>query len=205
MFEHLQRQLRDLSKTKEITVPIEADADGFLDKECPSEKCLFQFKVSEEDYKNILRDDVIFCPSCRHAEKADAWFTTEQMKAAKEYAQNHVMNKFNAAIRADEAVSKRRANRNSFFSITLKLKGGRHTVLLPLKAADPMKLKTTCEYCKCRYSYVGAAYFCPSCGQNSASHTFVQTLKSIRITAGVGDELRKSFASSSNDCRLMRM
>jgi hypothetical protein len=45
MFEHLQRQLRDLSKTKEITVPIEADADGFLDKECPSKKCLFQFKV----------------------------------------------------------------------------------------------------------------------------------------------------------------
>ena len=34
-------------KTKEITVPIEADADGFLDKECPSEKCLFQFKVLE--------------------------------------------------------------------------------------------------------------------------------------------------------------
>ena len=180
-------------KTKEITVPIEADADGFLDKECPSEKCLFQFKVVEEDYKNILRDEEIFCPSCRHAEKADAWLTTEQMKAAKEYAQNHVMNKFNAAIRADEAVSKRRANRNSFFSITLNLKGGRHTVLLPLKAADPMKLKTTCEECKCRYSSVGAAYFCPSCGQNSASHTFVQTLKSIRITAGVGDELRKSF------------
>ena len=103
MFEHLQRQLRDLSKTKEITVPIEADADGFLDKECPSEKCLFQFKVLEEDYKNILRDDVIFCPSCRHAEKADAWFTTEQMKAAKEYAINHVTNKFNAAIRADDS------------------------------------------------------------------------------------------------------
>ena len=99
MFEHLQRQLRDLSKTKEITVPIEADADGFLDKECPSEKCLFQFKVSEEDYKNILRDEEIFCPSCRHAEKADAWFTTEQIKAAKEYAINHVTNKLNAAMR----------------------------------------------------------------------------------------------------------
>ena len=213
MFEHLQRQLRDLSKTKEITVPIEADADGFLDKECPSKKCLFQFKVLEEDYKNIFRDDVIFCPSCRHAEKARAWFTTEQMKAAKEYAINHVTNKFNAAMRADIAASNSRANRNSFFikinfgmicffsnfflycffSITLNLKGGRHTVLLPLKAADPMRLKTTCEYCKCRYSYVGAAYFCPNCGQNSASHTFVQTLKSIRITAGVGDELQNNF------------
>ena len=193
MFKHLQCQLRDLSKTKEITVPIEADADGFLDKECPSKKCLFQFKVLEEDYKNIFRDDVIFCPSCRHAEKARAWFTTEQMKAAKEYAINHVTNKFNAAMRADIAASNRRANQNSFFSITLNLKGGRHTVLLPLKAADPMRLKTTCEYCKCRYSYVGAAYFCPNCGQNSASHTFVQTLKSIRITAGVGDELQNNF------------
>ena len=51
MFEHLQRQLRDLSKTKEITVPIEADADGFLDKECPSKKCLFQFSEHQQHAK----------------------------------------------------------------------------------------------------------------------------------------------------------
>lgn len=44
-----------------------------------------------------------------------------------------------------------------------------------------------------RYSYVGAAYFCPSCGENSASHTFTQTLNTIRTAAGLGETLRNTL------------
>lgn len=62
MFEHLQRQLRTLSETTEISVPLEADSEGFLDKECPSETCLFQFKILEEDWQNIVRDEEVFAP-----------------------------------------------------------------------------------------------------------------------------------------------
>ena len=29
-----------------------------------------------------------------------------------------------------------------------------------------MRLRAVCETCGCRYSYVGAAYFCPACGAN---------------------------------------
>lgn len=82
MFEHLQRQLRTLSETTEISVPLEADSEGFLDKECPSETCLFQFKILEEDWKKIVRDEEVFCPSCRHFAHAQSWFTTEQTSLA---------------------------------------------------------------------------------------------------------------------------
>lgn len=193
MFEHLQRQLRTLSGTTEISVPLEADSDGFLDKECPSETCLFQFKVDEEDWKNIVRDEEVFCPSCGHTAHAKSWFTTEQIETAKEYAIGQITNDINAAMRADAAASKRRTKRNSFISITLEAKGGRDTVLLPVAAADPMRLRTRCEECECRYSYVGAAYFCPSCGENSASHTFSQTLETIRTAAGLGSRLRETL------------
>jgi uncharacterized Zn finger protein (UPF0148 family) len=175
-------------------VPLEADAEGFLDKECPSETCLFQFKVAEEDWKNIVRDEEVFCPSCGHTANAQSWFTTEQIEAAKEYALGQITNGINAAMRADAAASKRRAKRNSFISITLEAKGGRDVVLLPVAAANPMRLGTTCEECECRYSYVGAAYFCPSCGKNSASHTFLQTLETIRTAAGLGAKLRETLA-----------
>ncbi|SPH20642.1 hypothetical protein ASD8599_01381 [Ascidiaceihabitans donghaensis] len=193
MFEHLQRQLRTLSETTEISVPLEADSEGFLDKECPSETCLFQFKILEEDWKKIVRDEEVFCPSCRHNTHAQSWFTAEQIESAKEYAMGQITNDINAAMRADAAASKRRTKRNSFISITLEAKGGRDAVLLPVAAANPMRLRTTCEECGCRYSYVGAAYFCPSCGQNSASHTFSQTLEAIRTAAGLGSTLREAL------------
>ncbi|WP_234837179.1 hypothetical protein [Sinorhizobium meliloti] len=96
-------------------------------------------------------------------------------------------------MRADAAESKRRRKRNSFLSITLEVKGGHDMTLLPVSAAAPMRLKTKCEKCQCRYSYVGAAFFCPSCGENSASHTFAQTLSTIRAAAQLGDKLRETL------------
>lgn len=193
MFKNLQRELRRLEQTKEISVPIEPDSDGFLDKECPSDPCLFLFKVHSEDWSNIVRDEEVFCPSCGHTAPARSWYTKVQIEAARDYALGTITNSMNRAMRADAAASKRRQNRNSFLSITLDVKGGRDAVLVPLAAAEPMRLRTTCESCSCRYSYIGAAYFCPSCGMNSARHTFIQTLNTIRTAAGLGETLRNTL------------
>jgi uncharacterized Zn finger protein (UPF0148 family) len=192
MFEHLQRELRRLGDGQQsISVPIESDSEGYWDKECPSESCLFQFKVHADDWKNIVRDEEVFCPSCRHTAPSRSWFTTEQVEAAKQYALNHVKNRINDAMRADAAVSQRNQRPGSFLRITLEARGGRNAVLMPIASAEPLRLRTSCEACGCRYSYVGAAYFCPSCGLNSATHTFQQTLASIRTAASIGDTLRQ--------------
>jgi len=193
MFENLQRELDRLSRLQKVEVPLEADPEGYADKECPAEACLFQFKIFVEDWTNIVRDEVVFCPSCRHAAPAKSWYTTEQIEAAKQYARGLVVNRINGAMRADAAASKRRQRPGAFLSISLNVKGGRNAVLVPIAAAEPMRLRTTCDSCGCRYSYVGAAYFCPSCGHNSASHTFQQTLASIRTAAGLGETLRKTL------------
>lgn len=189
MFRNLQRELSRLGGVTEVSVPLEADEDGYLDKECPAEACLFPFKVHQEDWKAIVRDEVVFCPSCRHSAPATSWFTTEQIEAAKAYALATFTNALNRAMRADAAESKRKT-RNSFISMTLEVKGGRDKVLVPVAAAEPMRLRTKCEACGCRYSFVGAAYFCPSCGRNSATHTFAQTMAMIRTAAGAGAKLR---------------
>lgn len=201
MFENLQRELRRLSELQQVEVPLEGDAEGYADKECPSKECLFQFKVHGEDWKNLVRDEEVFCPSCGHAAPSGSWFTTEQIEAAKQYALGTVVNRLNGAMRADAAASKRRQNRKSFVSITLDVRGGRDAVLVPIAAAEPMRLRTACTECGCRYSYVGAAYFCPSCGHNSASHTFSQTLSTIRTAAGVGETLRSAL--SADDAEVM--
>jgi uncharacterized Zn finger protein (UPF0148 family) len=193
MFKNLQRELSRIGRTTEISAPLEYDAEGYLDRECPSEVCLFPFKVHSKDWKALVRDEEVFCPSCRHTAPAKSWHTAAQVEAAKAYALGTITNAMNKAMRADAAKSKRKA-RNSFLSITLDVEGGRDRVLVPIAAADPMRLQTKCEACNCRYSYVGAAYFCPSCGENSATHTFSQTMATIRTAAGVGETL-KDFLS----------
>ncbi|WP_426119391.1 hypothetical protein [Pseudomonas sp. DSP3-2-2] len=189
MFDNLQKELRRLAASQ-VTVPIESDAEGYIDKECPAEACLFQFKIYGDDWKSVVRDEEVFCPSCRHTAPAKSWFPTAQIEAAKEYALGSVINGLNGAMRADAQASKRRQKPGSFLSITLDVKGGRDAVLLPIAAAEPLRLRTRCDDCACRYSYVGAAYFCPSCGKNSASHTFFQTLATIRSSAALGGTLR---------------
>lgn len=193
MFENLQRELRRISQTTQVSVPIERDTDGYVDKECPAEACRFQFKIHGDDWQNIVRDEEVFCPCCGHAAPAKAWFTTAQVDAARDYALGTVTNAINSAMRRDAAASKRRANSNGFLNITLDVKGGRDALLLPIAAAEPLRLRTKCEDCGCRYSYIGAAYFCPSCGKNSASHTFAQTLAAIRTAAGLGRTLRETL------------
>ncbi|ESW59524.1 MAG: hypothetical protein Q27BPR15_17035 [Rhodobacter sp. CACIA14H1] len=193
MFKNLQRELERLGRMKEISVPIEHDSEGYLDKECPSEPCLFLFKIHGDDWSNIVRDEEVFCPSCGHVAPTESWYPRAQVEAARDYALGTITNSMNKAMRADAAASKRRQNRRSFLSITLDVKGGRDAVLVPIAAAEPMRLRTACESCGCRYSYVGAAYFCPSCGANSASHTFAQTLNTIRTAAGLGETLRNTL------------
>ncbi|TCQ02083.1 hypothetical protein C8J34_1225 [Rhizobium sp. PP-F2F-G36] len=193
MFKNLISQLDELSQTTEISVPVEADVEGYYDRECPDEKCFFQFKIHGDDWTEIVRDEEVFCPSCRHTALATEWFTRKQIEEAKEYAFDKIKASLNNAMRADAAASKRRQSRNSFLSITLDVKGFPHEALLPVRAADPMRLRTTCETCQCRYSYIGAAFFCPSCGKNSASHTFRQTLATVRTAATLGETLRATL------------
>jgi len=56
------------------------------------------------------------------------------------------------------------------------------SMTLPPSALEAMTLRLTCEACQCRSTVVGAAFFCPACGHNSAEQTFSQSLASARAS-----------------------
>lgn len=58
MFENLLREMKKLDGTK-VSVPIEADEEGSYDREYPADNCKYVFKVNEEDWGNIFKDEVI--------------------------------------------------------------------------------------------------------------------------------------------------
>jgi hypothetical protein len=192
MFERLIRELEQLDG-KAISLPLQADVEGYYDRECPAEACLFNFKVYGEDWKNICRDEQIFCPACRHAAPSKSWFTRDQIDTARTYARSHVASTINGAMHEDARAWNQRQPRNAFLKITMDVKGASTPILMPIAAAEPMRLKTICEECGCRYSYIGAAFFCPACGANSANHTFRQTLATIRSATAAHEVLTKSF------------
>jgi hypothetical protein len=63
MFEDFLKSLRQLDGMK-MSVPVaaEADSDGFVDRQCPATECEFLFKVQENDWRDIVSDEAVWCP-----------------------------------------------------------------------------------------------------------------------------------------------
>lgn len=179
MFE-LLRELDRLNGTHTVSVKVPSDKDGYFDRECPSSECMFQFKIHEDDWRDKVRDEEVFCPFCGHTADSDSWWTQQQLKHAKEVAVAKIEGQLSGAMRRDAQRWNRRQPKNSFISMTMKVDSRPQHVLLPPAAAEPMELKITCPECACRYAVVGTAYFCPACGHNAADQMFDQSIEGIQ-------------------------
>jgi hypothetical protein len=182
MFDDLIRELRSLEGTTQVSVSISIppDADGYLDRECPSPECLAQFKVYDDDWRDKVRDEEVFCPFCRHAADSRKWFTQEQVEHLQKAALAQVEQRLDSAMTRDAQRWNQRQRGNRFIRITMQVNDRPQHVLLPPAAAEPMRLKIACPACTCRYAVVGAAFFCPACGHNAADLMFGQSVASIR-------------------------
>lgn len=183
MFDDLIKTIKNLDGMR-VSVPmhIEADEHGYIDRQCPADACEFQFKVHEDDWRDTVRDEAVWCPFCGHEGESDQWWTHEQVEHAKKAAFAEVKHKVNQAMRNDAQRFNRRLPRNAFISMTLKVDHKPKDVVLPAAAIAPMQLKISCTECGCRYAVIGSAYFCPACGHNAAPHVFRQSLATIRAT-----------------------
>ena len=180
MFDELKRELRRLDTPQRIPVSLPSDDEGYFDRECPSPECLFQFKIHEDDWRDKVRGEEVFCPFCGHTADSTKWLTQEQLAHAKQAAIVHVQGRIGTAMKRDAASWNRQQPRHSFVRITMDVKNAPQPLLVPAPAAEAMRLKITCPACACRYAVIGAAFFCPSCGYNSAELMFSQSIASIR-------------------------
>ena len=181
MFERLIRELKELEQTKHISIPIETDKDGYLDKECPNQDCLFQFKVDVCDWDKLFNKEKVYCPLCRHEAKSDSWFTTEQIEKAKEQAIKQIRGRIGKALEQGARDFNSNQPRNSFIKISMKVSGTKPMhYILPVQANEEMQLKIQCKVCNAKYAVIGSAFFCPCCGHNSAEETFDNSIIKIQ-------------------------
>jgi hypothetical protein len=208
MFDKLLRTLKQFEEPQQISISmqIESDADGYIDKLCPSQKCCFSFKVGEEDWRDKVRNEEVFCPFCGHTAPATEWYTPDQIEWAKQAAFAKFKGIIGDAMKQDASIWNRRQPSSSFLTITLQVKNAPQQMLLPIAATDPMRLKIACGSCGCRYSVIGSAYFCPACGHNSAEQVFDQSLGKIGAAIDAIPDIRAAIADrdvAENTVRLL--
>lgn len=196
MFDDFIRELEKLERQRiEVRIPVEADEDGYLDKECPSDLCLFQFKVHEEDWTNLVSDDGVFCPMCRHSAPADSWWTREQLKGAERQVIEQLEAHLDEALRRGAKEFNRRQRSSGFVRMSLEVRGTRaRRAIVPLASTEPLDLRITCEACTARYAVVGSAFFCPACGHSSATRVFDDSVRKVRLKAEASESLPAHYA-----------
>lgn len=184
MFDDLSREFKELERGIEIRIPVEADEEGYVDKECPSPSCLFSFKVHEEDWHTLVSDHAVFCPMCGHSAPAQSWWTTEQVQEADRQALEQLNDHVDEALRRGAAKFNRRQPQRGFLRMSMEVKGARRRrSLVPIAGTEPLELRISCEACSARYAVVGSAFFCPACGHSSATRVFDDSLRKVRLKA----------------------
>jgi len=199
MFEKLLREIKQLDGMK-VSIPINADENGFIDKECPDKECMFVFKVHEEDWKNNFKDESVFCPMCGNESTSDTFWTTEQVNNAQKQAGEYIEGKIHKAMKDDARDFNRRQSKGGFISMSMRVKGHTHQkLIMPIPSQDIFEQKISCEKCESRYSVVGSAFFCPCCGHNSVEQTFNNTINKIESSIKNIPTIREALNEISKD------
>lgn len=190
--------LKQLNKLKSVSIPVESDEKGYLDKQCPAEDCEFLFKVKAEDWSRIAQADVVWCPMCRHEAPAKHWHSIAQVEHAKEQALALFKGEIHNALVTGAEKFNSRQTRNSFITMSMKVQGGKvHTTVVPAKAAEEMRMEVQCEVCNTRFSVIGNAFFCPACGHDSVTRNYADALKKIQVKRDNLGVIRQALTEST--------
>lgn len=199
VFDNVLWKLRQLESGVKAPIKLEVDDNGYLDRVCPSKECRTHFKVMFTDWRDVVCDGEAFCPLCRHDAKSTEWNTPEQARYIKQAARDYVQKQLGQAFESDSLRFNQSQSRNSFIKMSMTYKPRRIPVPVPANATAIMTQDFQCGKCKCRYSSIGAAFFCPSCGQNSVLDTFANSIQTVKKTLDAIPAIRTALTERANE------
>ena len=178
---------RGLGNQISFQIPIKADEEGFIGRECPNKKCLGYFKL--QSGTGLPGTNLpCHCPYCGHKGPQDHFWTRQQIAYARSIAmrqiQDHLADEFK---RMEFDVKPRGA-----FGIGISMKFKRGT-LEPIRHYREKKLETIviCSQCTLRYAVYGVFAFCPDCGTHNSQQILAKNCelarKQIELAANVED------------------
>lgn len=172
--------LHNMNDSYQMPIQIESDENGFIDRECPNENCLFTFKIDLHDWEDKVVGHHMRCPRCGLVAPHDKWWTQGQLAVLnaniKSFALGLVHDELNSTFRQLE----RQARRNKYVRISYKPSSRPLYANLPISQTDAWETEITCDECGTRFSIIGNAYFCPCCGKDLSTNAIQDSLTSYR-------------------------
>lgn len=185
MFDDIIRGLQNLPEQQLISVDVVLDDDGYYDRLCPAEECGNAFKVLFEDWRDQVPEEEAFCVICGEVAEPSDFNSEGQTRYFTEQAMGHVTSQLDSIFRA---ATPRRVDAG-MISMSLTYQPGARPIVIP-SAAEPVLLqRSACENCGCHYASLGASFFCPACGHNSARTTFGGALATVRASMDLAERL----------------
>jgi hypothetical protein len=158
-----------------FSVPITADDDGYVGRECPVQDCLGYFKITPGT--GVKGPAPCYCPYCGHKGEGNTFFTQEQ----NEYAKSVVLRKVTDALHKDlKSLEFEHRPRGGFgVGLSLKVKA---SAPLPVRYYREKELETTvnCDSCTLRYAIYGIFGWCPDCGVHNSLQILNKNLELAR-------------------------
>ena len=169
MFDEIKRELRRLGQPVSVPINMPLDEKGYFDRRCPHKECGSDFKVLFDDWKHKVPNEFAVCPKCGEKSEPSGFNTFWQKKYINDFAHAHMSRRLNDAF--GRAARRTRPQRLSSgllkIEMSVSFKAGPVAMVLPPSAAESLRQDLTCDACSCRYSTIGAGFFCPACGHNS--------------------------------------
>lgn len=172
---------------KTVSIPVRTDDDGYFDKQCPNPECKFEFKVENNDWKNMFKDEAVYCPKCGHKSLANNFIPADFKRKAKAQAEKQAMElarseTINLLNNFTKNLGQTFKNKSLVkFTPAKPLVYTRKHFIQPILAKSEFEQKIKCNKCNAKYAVIGFAFFCPSCGENSAEKTFDESLEHIEF------------------------
>jgi hypothetical protein len=199
MFEEFIREIKRLDIMQGVQIPIKIPLDqkGYLDRRCPHRECSADFKVLFVDWRGKVPDNVACCPKCGKRTTPQDFNTPSQKQYIQQTAKAYAAKQVQGALRRAAGRTRPQKFGGGLLSFEMRVsyRAGALPVVLPIEAENILRQDFECEGCGCRYSTIGACYFCPACGRNSAIKDFEQTVATSLKAVDALNDIRNALAS----------
>lgn len=192
------RRLDD-PNTISISIPLKADKDGYIGRECPD--CHKYFKVTPG---TGLKDSSLpcTCPYCGRKGPSNDFFTRDQIEYAKSVMVQHIEGDLNNMFKKLEFDT----GPVGPFGIGMSLKVD-HWSAPPLHMYGEKDLETyvECPSCSLKYAVYGVFAYCPDCGQHNSLQILTRNLdivlKELDMAASSDADIHTALvANALEDC-----
>jgi hypothetical protein len=179
--------LRNLGN--QFSIPIHADEDGYLGRECPVQECLGYFKITPGT--GIKGPAPCRCPYCGHSGENKTFFTQEQIEYAKSIVIRQVSDAFFKDLKSLEFEHKPRGP----FSIGISMKV-KTSPLQPIRYYREKQLETevVCDSCTLRYAIYGVFGWCPDCGVHNSFQILTKNFELVKKELILAESAEKDLA-----------